>query len=1065
MPVMNRIIPLLFLVFIATPIIVTAQPSANRGSRQEPLRGNGYAIIVGVEQDSSQIFDKLNYAGSDAKNFYEFLKSDFVTNRFDTNNIKLLVGKEARSSQIRNAFSLWLEGLKNKRKVKPGDVIYIYWSGHGMIDASDQVLICSNTVIEDLNMGKLDEKIPMSEIKRRIKWFAQQTGVKVFLIVDACRNNIMPQIRDKKIRTRLKELSGPGEIYMYACNCFEYSYETKDLDPGGGVFTHFLLLGLKGGADTKPDNSVSLQELRSYLAKAVDGYVTKYRSPGLFNQKHQIPDMDSGDGSAEEHIFLTTLPKAVAKENREKARKQLLDFQTLDFPEETVTLTPKGFHAPSAFIPRQVNATPATDPTPVSDTSDFAGDSILQKLHDTLRFYISKEQLIIPRNNSAYGIYQKIKKKAPGTGTEREACSELFIALLDKVKSLTDSYLAGNLPDTKRSQFDLALGELETALQLAPQDTLLREAMEPKRIFLQSRSLAGSHDPKDWTRGITLIDSALQIPGIDATLYHTLGILYVNKSRYFSAIKYFDKAHQKAPCWKYSLYSLADAYFRIQEYQQSMKYCDEILAFDSSYSPAYSLMAVNCEAIADYNKSKDYSLAIHWNNRALLANPANKSAYFNLGRIYAKTLANRKENIRRSFDYFHEGGRYGDEYCMAMLGKNYFDMGPLTYDSARYYFSLALQINPFNAKTLEYYSKLLSFNESDLLFIDALKKSQYDYKIYAAYKNSLFSRSPARADYEFRSILKLNDEDPSIFIEHSRLYQQIDSVVKARDILSDGLNHIPGSPSLYLHLARFYIENYFRPELGKYAVDSAGYYLARLHDAYPAYSLVNYELSRLALLKNDSLQSDTYQKIAQDENKFVASTVNSLNLLYGRAAMAIKAKRYTEALQLYRACLRLDDNKFVPAFNLIRTFYLNGQADSATRYFPLAERYLQSEELSEETDSTLFELYTLKALILLDNSDAREIRQALNLLTELLYDHNDNTTLEIMQAVAFMKLKQKKAARNSLPSDSRRIFPVYQRMSGQEDIYSAQFIGNMKQLASLIPGLIPADNDQPQPVR
>jgi hypothetical protein len=166
---MKRIIFLFLSALIITPLIIMGQPSRGRNNaQQEPFKGNGYAIIIGVEQDSSKVFNQLSYAASDAKNFYELLKSDFVTNRFDSNNIKLLVGKDARSSQIRNAFSIWLEELKDKRKVKRGDVIYIYWSGHGMIDASDQVLICSNTMIQDLNMGKLDEKIPMREIKTRI---------------------------------------------------------------------------------------------------------------------------------------------------------------------------------------------------------------------------------------------------------------------------------------------------------------------------------------------------------------------------------------------------------------------------------------------------------------------------------------------------------------------------------------------------------------------------------------------------------------------------------------------------------------------------------------------------------------------------------------------------------------------------------------------------------------------------------------------------------------------------------------------------------------------------------
>ena len=131
---------------------------------------------------------------------------------------------------------------------------------------------------------------PMWDIETAIKRFIK--AKKVVVIADACHSGGVGNsfdiarrssrgIKVNKINTRLQDLSsiGNGICVISASDDKQYSQESEDWGGGHGVFTFFLLKGLRGEADTNNDNIVTLGELTPYISQQVRRATQSAQSP------------------------------------------------------------------------------------------------------------------------------------------------------------------------------------------------------------------------------------------------------------------------------------------------------------------------------------------------------------------------------------------------------------------------------------------------------------------------------------------------------------------------------------------------------------------------------------------------------------------------------------------------------------------------------------------------------------------------------------------------------------------------------------------------------------------
>lgn len=218
-----------------------------------------WAVVVGVASYSHM--PPLQYTDDDAYRMYAFLKSP-EGGALKDEQIKILVDDAATKDNILFAMD---EVFRN---AGPNDLVMMYYSGHGLkgsflpIDFDGQ----NNKLLHAEISGILNRS------KAKYKLF----------IADACHSGSMFNQKgaiDNTLKNYYTSLAkaAPGTALILSSKSGETSLESSGLRQG--VFSHFLLRGLKGEADSDYNDIVNVQELYDYIFKNVKSYTVQQQSP------------------------------------------------------------------------------------------------------------------------------------------------------------------------------------------------------------------------------------------------------------------------------------------------------------------------------------------------------------------------------------------------------------------------------------------------------------------------------------------------------------------------------------------------------------------------------------------------------------------------------------------------------------------------------------------------------------------------------------------------------------------------------------------------------------------
>ncbi len=257
---------------------INARPQPPRQRDHEPLGviRKRWAVVIGISDYQDHRIPALRYAARDAEAFHEWLTSN-DGGRYSPANTKLLLDDQATSQNIREALFTWL-----KQAIEE-DLVTIYFSGHGTPESPDQP---DNLflVSYDTNYDRIAATaFPMWDVQTALQRFIEAR--RVVVIADAChaggvgsefavaRRAIGANDADAadKINQGLHDLSnvGSGVVVLTSARSSQLSREGREWGGGHGVFTHFLLEGLRGSADNNADQRITLGELTSYLSEQV----------------------------------------------------------------------------------------------------------------------------------------------------------------------------------------------------------------------------------------------------------------------------------------------------------------------------------------------------------------------------------------------------------------------------------------------------------------------------------------------------------------------------------------------------------------------------------------------------------------------------------------------------------------------------------------------------------------------------------------------------------------------------------------------------------------------------
>jgi hypothetical protein len=223
-----------------------------------------WAVIVGVGRYSAM--PSLKFTDDDAYRFYSFLKSP-EGGALPDNQISVLVDEAATRESI-------LKTMREKfLKADANDVVLLYFSGHGL-----------DGCFLPVDYDGFNNKLRHEEVKQIFK---QSKAKHKLCIADACHSGSLrhdmaskgpaPVTLDRYYRA-FEETEG-GIALLMSSKAEELSLEDHGLRQG--VFTYYILKGLKGAADPNGDYIVSIKELYNYVYAKVRDYTANVQTPVL----------------------------------------------------------------------------------------------------------------------------------------------------------------------------------------------------------------------------------------------------------------------------------------------------------------------------------------------------------------------------------------------------------------------------------------------------------------------------------------------------------------------------------------------------------------------------------------------------------------------------------------------------------------------------------------------------------------------------------------------------------------------------------------------------------------
>ncbi|MEM9259171.1 MAG: caspase family protein [Bacteroidota bacterium] len=231
-----------------------------------------WAVVVGAARYTHM--RTLKYTDDDAYHVYAFLKS-VEGGALPDEQVKVLIDDDATHRNILMAMN------ETYLRADENDVILFYFSGHGLPGAFLPVDYDGYT--NRLEHYQLRDALLQSRAKHKL------------VIADACHSGSLGGRAEAG--QELAARSGGGadaalSAYYNALNNASASTalllssngEEISLEDGGlrsGIFSHYLIRGMKGEADSNADRLISIQELFSFVHREVRRYTGNIQTPTL----------------------------------------------------------------------------------------------------------------------------------------------------------------------------------------------------------------------------------------------------------------------------------------------------------------------------------------------------------------------------------------------------------------------------------------------------------------------------------------------------------------------------------------------------------------------------------------------------------------------------------------------------------------------------------------------------------------------------------------------------------------------------------------------------------------
>jgi hypothetical protein len=229
------------------------------------LNRNAYAIVIGIE-NYRQKLPKADFAVGDAKLVSEYLSKVMG---YPEENVVTLLNDHATHIDLVKYFEKWLPN-----NVENGGTVFVYYSGHG----------APNTKTGDAYLVPYDGDPSFIEqtgypLKKLYKSLNKLQAKEIIVALDSCfsgagaRSVIAKGARPLVMNLQSNMILSKNMTVLSASSGDQTS-STYD-EKGHGLFTYFMLKGIKNEDVIKQDGSIKMDDLFDYIKPQVERIARK----------------------------------------------------------------------------------------------------------------------------------------------------------------------------------------------------------------------------------------------------------------------------------------------------------------------------------------------------------------------------------------------------------------------------------------------------------------------------------------------------------------------------------------------------------------------------------------------------------------------------------------------------------------------------------------------------------------------------------------------------------------------------------------------------------------------
>ncbi|MCX5821627.1 MAG: caspase family protein [Deltaproteobacteria bacterium] len=226
---------------------------------------NSYAIVIGIEQYRQKL-PKADFAVSDAKLVSEYLSRVMG---FPEENIVTLTNEHATKSDFEKYFEKWLSNNAEK-----DSTVFIYYSGHG---APNPKTGDAYLVPYDGDPSFIDQT--GYSLKRLYESLNKLQTREIIVVLDSCFSgaggrSVLAKGARPLVMNLQNNMALSKNMTVLSASSGEQISSTYD-EKGHGLFTYFMLKGIKNEDVVQPDGSIAISDLFNYLKPQVERIARK----------------------------------------------------------------------------------------------------------------------------------------------------------------------------------------------------------------------------------------------------------------------------------------------------------------------------------------------------------------------------------------------------------------------------------------------------------------------------------------------------------------------------------------------------------------------------------------------------------------------------------------------------------------------------------------------------------------------------------------------------------------------------------------------------------------------